>query len=212
MYTPRHFAEHDLAALDALIAADAFVTVVHQLDGAPFASHLPVLYRRDGSAVELRGHWSRANPQWRGIAGQQVLVIVHGPHAYVSPNWYREPERSVPTWNYAAAHLYGRIEILEGAAELEQIVVELATLYEDKHGSDWRFEQVTAETRRELRGIVGFRFRAERVELKFKLNQNHPPENRSGVIAALEHHGGDDRKALAAMMRVRNTQESANET
>ena len=51
MYTPKHFAEHDLAGLDALVARDAFATLVTVADGAPFASHLPVLYRRDGDHV-----------------------------------------------------------------------------------------------------------------------------------------------------------------
>ena len=212
MYTPRHFAAHDLAALDELIAHDAFATLVHQHAGAPFATHLPVLYRRDGERVELRGHWSKANPQWREIAGQSVLVIVHGPHAYVSPSWYADPEQRVPTWNYAAAHLYGRISTTEDPAELEAIVTALSDHYEAKHGSDWRFERTTADTRRELRGIVGFRFVAERVELKFKLSQNHPAANQRGVIAHLERHGGDDRRAVAAMMRTRSNEGTRDET
>ena len=212
MYTPRHFEEHELSALDALIAADAFVTVVHQHEGAPYASHLPVLYRRDGAAVELRGHWSRANPQWRSIIDQQVLVIVHGPHAYVSPTWYTAPEQSVPTWNYVTAHIYGHMQVDDDPGSLESIVTELAELYERKHDSNWRFDQVTTETRRDLRGIVGFRFTAERIELKFKLNQNHPLANRLGVVTALERIGGDDRNAIAALMRERIAKESANET
>jgi len=212
VYTPRHFEEHELSALDALIAADAFVTVVHQHEGAPYASHLPVLYRRDGAAVELRGHWSRANPQWRSIIDQQVLVIVHGPHAYVSPTWYTAPEQSVPTWNYVTAHIYGHMQVDDDPGSLESIVTELAELYERKHDSNWRFDQVTTETRRDLRGIVGFRFTAERIELKFKLNQNHPLANRLGVVTALERIGGDDRNAIAALMRERIAKESANET
>lgn len=207
MYTPRAFAENDLAGLDALIAHDAFVTLVHQHEGAPFATHLPVLYRRDGERVELRGHWSKANPQWRDIVGQPVLVIVHGPHAYVSPTWYADPDQRVPTWNYAAAHLYGHASITEDPAELEAIVTALSDHYEAKHGSDWRFDRTGQDTRRELRGIVGFRFVAERVELKFKLHQNHPIANRRGVIAQLERRGGDDRLALAAMMHARLDQE-----
>ncbi len=205
MYTPLHFAEHDLAALDALIAQDAFVSLLHVRDGVAVASHLPVLYQRDGERVVLRGHWSRANPQWREVVDQQVLIIVHGPHAYVSPTWYSDSEQQVPTWNYAVAHLYGRIQISEDAADLEDIVTTLADVYEHKHGSDWRFDLTTAETRRDLRGIVGFDFEAERIELKFKLNQNHPKANRDGVIDALERHGGDERIALAALMRTRHS-------
>ena len=209
MYTPRPFAEHDLAALDELIAHDAFVTLVHQHEGAPFASHLPVLYRRDGERVELLGHWSKANPQWRDIASQRVLAVVHGPHAYVSPTWYADPGQRVPTWNYATAHLYGRISIVEEPAELEAIVTALSDHYETKHGSDWRFAQTTPNTRRELRGIVGFRFVAEHIELTFKLGQNHPIANQRGVIEHLDRYGGDDRRAVAAMMRARLQEEES---
>lgn len=209
MYTPRHFAEHDLAALDALIAHDAFVTMVHVSGGAPSASHVPVLYSRDGEQVLLQGHWSRANPQWREVADQDVLIIVHGPHAYVSPTWYTNPEQQVPTWNYAVAHLYGRIETTEDPQALEAIVTTLADLYEHKHDGNWRFEQTTSETRRDLRGIVGFRFVPDRIELKFKLNQNHPQANRVRVVNALEAHGGDERMALAALMRQRNARDTA---
>src|SRR5690606_29193437 len=81
MYTPRHFAETDLAGLDALAARDPFVTLVTVADGVPAVSHLPVLYARDGERIVLRGHWSRANPQWRHGDGP-ALAIVHGPHAY----------------------------------------------------------------------------------------------------------------------------------
>ena len=53
MYQPRAFVETDLAALDALIAADPFVTLITPGDdGLPFASHLPVLYAR-----RYRGQW-----------------------------------------------------------------------------------------------------------------------------------------------------------
>ena len=204
MYTPRHFAEHDLAALDALIAHNGFVTMTHVRDGVPTASHLPVLYSRTNGQVLLRGHWSRANPQWHEVADQTVLVIVHGPHAYVSPTWYMNPDEQVPTWNYAVAHLYGRVETTEDAAELEDIVTALAQHYEHAHDSNWRFAQTTAATQRDLRGIVGFRFKPDRIELKFKLNQNHPQVNRDGVIIALERHGGDERMALAALMRQRS--------
>jgi transcriptional regulator len=40
-----------------------------------------------------------------------VLVMFHGPHAYVSPSWYADPQ-SVPTWNYAVVHAHGRAALL----------------------------------------------------------------------------------------------------
>src|ERR1700680_3554717 len=108
MYIPDAFRETDLARLYWLASHDAFGTLVSFADGAPIATHLPVLYSRDGARVTLTGHWARPNPQWRTIEAQRALFILHGPHAYISPRWYTDPEANVPTWNYAAAHLYGK--------------------------------------------------------------------------------------------------------
>jgi len=202
MYTPRHFAETDLTALDALFARDAFATLVSTVDGAPYASHLPVLYQRDGERIDVRGHWARANPQWQTIAGQTVLMIVHGPHAYISPTWYANPSEQVPTWNYAVAHLYGEIHLVEGTA-LQDIVATLAAHYETGIGSDWRFPDSAPGEIAALRGIVGFRFDVQHAELKFKLNQHHPEANVRGAIAGLRAQGDENAIATAALMQDR---------
>jgi transcriptional regulator len=185
MFSPRAFVETDLDGLDALFARDAFVTLVTVADGVPVVTHLPVLYRRDGDAIELRGHWSRANAQWRHRGA--ALVIVHGPHAYVSPGWYadKEAEARVPTWNYAVAHLHGELEVHEEPAFLAAVVADLAQAYEAAIGSDWRYEPDNADHVVQLQGIVGFRIAVTAVELKFKLNQNHPAANVRGAAAAL---------------------------
>ena len=204
MYTPRAFAETDLSQLDALIAADPFVTLVTVAgDGAPFVAHLPVLYRRDREAVLVEGHWAKPNPQARG--GDDALIVVHGPHAYVSPSWYPDKEAAarVPTWNYAVAHLYGRLERYDDETALGDLISRLSARFEASVGSDWRYEHDRDDHRSQLRGIVGFRFVPQRIELKFKLSQNHPEANRRAVIAALDAQSAPDAQAIAAMMRAR---------
>ncbi len=66
-----------------------------------------MLYARHGQSVRIEGHWARPNPQWRHRS--EMLMMVHGPSAYVSPGWYPDKEQAarVPTWNYAVAHLQG---------------------------------------------------------------------------------------------------------
>ena len=203
MYTPRAFAETDLAGLDRLIARDAFVTLVTVADGLPFVSHLPVLYTRDGDRVLIEGHWARPNPQARHAGS--ALMIVHGPHAYLSPGWYADKEEAarVPTWNYAVAHLHGTLDITEETSALAGIVDRLSQVNEASVGNDWRFEHGRADHVRQLRGIVGFRFVVERIELKFKLSQNHPVANVEGAAAALQQLGGEDNLAVASLMRER---------
>ena len=103
MYVPKHFAAEDRDALDAVIRANPFALLVGEMEGSPFATHLPFLL--DGDS--LLSHFARGNPHWKAIDGHtEMLAVFSGPHAYVSPRWY-ESEQAVPTWNYVAVHVYG---------------------------------------------------------------------------------------------------------
>jgi len=200
MYIPAHFHEPDLRQLDWLAAYDAFGTLISVAAGAPLATHLPVLYRRDDARVTLTGHWARANPQWSAIEGQRVLFILHGPHAYISPRWYTDPQRNVPTWDYAAAHLYGHARLIHDPARLEEVVAALAAHFEAGAAAPWRIG-AALPTEQLLRGIVGFELAVDDIQLKFKLNQNHSPANVAGTIAALRSQGREGAAALAALMQ-----------
>jgi transcriptional regulator len=207
MYLPRAFVETDLAQLDRLLQADPYITLVStDADGAPVASQLPVLYRRDGGDILVEGHWARANPQSRHQG--EVLLLVHGPHAYVSPAWYpdKEAEARVPTWNHASAQLRGSLERFEDEASLADLVSRLSDRFEAQVGSDWHFEPQREDHRVQLRGIVGFRFVPRRVDLKFKLSQNHPAANRESVAAQLQGQAREHSRSIAALMRERDTQ------
>jgi transcriptional regulator len=203
MYLPRAFAETDLAQLDALVAADPFITLIStDADGATHTSHLPVLYRRDGDALLIEGHWAKPNPQARHDG--EVLMILHGPHAYVSPGWYPDKEEAarVPTWNYAVAHLRGVLERYDDEASLSDLVSRLSERFEAQVGSDWKFEPQRDDHRRQLRGIIGFRFVPQRIEMKFKLSQNHPEANRRAVVDALRRQEDTGSKAVAELMQA----------
>ena len=151
----------------------------------------------------IEGHWARPNPQ--ACHAGPALVIVHGPHAYLSPGWYADKEEAarVPTWNYAVAHLHGPLESTEDTDRLASIVDRLSQANEARVGNDWRFEHDRDDHVRQLRGIIGFRFTVDRVELKFKLSQNHPVANVEGAAAALHRLGGEDNVAVADLMRER---------
>jgi transcriptional regulator len=201
MYNPPHFTSTDLSWLDWLAEHHPFGTLVSQADGAPLASHLPVLYQRtDGQAV-LTGHWARPNPQWREIETQRVLFMYQGPHAYISPRWYTDTPKQVPTWNYVTAHVYGTIRLINDGPELEDIVVRLAEKFESGADTPWRFADSDPANRARLKGIVGFELRSESVQVKLKLNQNHPAANVAGVIAGLTNTGSEEAAAVAALMQ-----------
>lgn len=203
MYQPRAFVGTDPAQLDALFAADPFVTLLTN-DGAgePFASHLPVLYHRDGDRIRIEGHWAKPNPQAKHAG--DALLIVHGPHAYVSPGCYPDKHEAgrVPTWNYVVAHLHGTLATFEDEAGLADLVARLSRHFEATVGSDWEFDPDDARQRAMLRGIVGFRFEPTRIEIKAKLSQNHPEANRRAVAAALAARDDADARAIAARMHA----------
>ncbi|NYZ64087.1 FMN-binding negative transcriptional regulator [Luteimonas deserti] len=201
MATPAAFTGNDAAQIDALLEAHPFVTVVTVRDDAPDASHLPVLARRDSVGLLLEGHWARANPQ--AHHGESALVLVHGPSAYLSADWYPDKhERArVPTWNYVVAQLRGRFERIGDDAALGDLVARTAAHFEPRVGGDWRYDHDDPRERHQLRGIVGFRFRVESAAITRKLSQNHPVANRLAVIAALEARPGEAAHAIAAQMR-----------
>jgi transcriptional regulator len=202
MYVPPHFAEHDLGKLHDFIEAHSFGLLVTQVDGLPFATHLPLLLDRTaGPNGTLIGHLARANPQWRQAHGQTALAVFSGPHAYVSPTWY-EAEQTVPTWNYVAVHAYGRVEVIEDADAVLEIVRRLVGVHERSMPQPWSMTESGTFVDRLLAQIVGLRIEVERIEGKWKLNQNHPAERRAKVVRAFRQRGGEDATALAEMMEA----------
>ena len=201
MYNPPHFTSTDLNWLDWLAEHHPFGTLVSQVEDAPFATHLPVLYQRAEGQVTLTGHWARPNPQWREIETQRVLFLLQGPHAYISPRWYVDAAKQVPTWNYIAAHVYGTIRLIHEGPELERIVISLAEKFESGATPPWRLADSDPANRARLKGIVGFELRSQSVQVKLKLNQNHPAANVEGVIAGLQGTGAEEAAAVATAMQ-----------
>lgn len=196
MYVPKHFSVEGRAALNALIRANPFGLLVGELEGSPFATHLPFLLDGD----RLLSHFARGNPHWKSIDGQtEMLAVFSGPHAYVSPRWY-ESKQAVPTWNYAAVHVYGAPRVIEDAGEVRALLDRLVREYEE---DSWSLDGQDADfTDRMSRGIVAFEIPVERIEGKFKLSQNRTVEDRHRVIAALEAPGDGENADLARLMRA----------
>jgi transcriptional regulator len=201
MYIPKHFAEHDVYKLHEAIERYSFATLVSQIDGELEASHLPLLLdRSSGAHGTLLGHMARANLQWRRAAGQQVLVIFSGPHAYISPQWYQATE-VVPTWNYVAVHAYGHLELIDDDAAAKSLLDRMVALFESGQPRPWEMNGPAEFVERLLRQIVAFRIPIERLEGKWKLSQNRPSEQRQRVIDVLSQQPDDHSKAIANLMR-----------
>jgi transcriptional regulator len=207
MYVPPHFAESDPAKLYDFIERNSFGLLVSQVGGVPFVSHLPFLLDRSaGPHGTLLGHVARANPHWQDLAGQTALAVFSGPHAYISPTWYGA-ENVVPTWNYVTVHAYGRATVIEDRPALLDIVRRSVTYYESSMSRPWTLDDSSPFMGRMLGRIVGFCIEIERLEGKWKLNQNHPAERRKQVADILQEQGRDDARAVAALIRTTLTTE-----
>jgi transcriptional regulator len=153
MYVPVFNALDDADEIRALVAAVGTAQVVTVgADGYPVATLLPVVW--DGDV--LLGHMARANPQWRDLPDDApALAVVTGPQAYVSPSWYAskaEHGRVVPTWNYSAVHLTGRLRVHEDAEELHRLVTALTEQHEHGRAQPWAVTDAPADfVRRQLR-------------------------------------------------------------
>ena len=200
LYIPRTFGAGD-AAIGELLRDYPFATLVTPADPEPFISHLPLEYRvAHGPRGTLLGHVARANPHWQNFGPGISIAIFHGPHAYVSPSWYAAPKAAVPTWNYAVAHVHGRVEIMTDPNETLAFLEALIGRYEGDRAEPWRLQLEGRALAAMLGAIVGFRLTIERIDVKLKLSQNRSADDRERVIAALRAEGYADADASAQWM------------
>ena len=199
MYSPPYNRVEDRAELIEFMRANNFPILVTGAGGSLMASHLPALVsERDGSIV-IDMHMAKGNGQWKEFFDDEVLVVFHGPHAYVSPRWYAERQR-VPTWNYAAVHAYGIPKLVEDReakeASQRRLVEEMDPQWLPRHDALGR-EYLD----RMLDGIVNFEIAVTRLETRWKLSQNRGRDEMERIAAELEKSSDPAQRALAALTR-----------
>lgn len=193
MYIPAHF-EVDDETTGRFLRDTRAADLVTSTDDGLVATYLPMLFDPDrGAKGSMVGHLARNNDQWRRSPRAEALVIVHGPDAYISPSWYAskaEHGRTVPTWNYATAHVYGDLEIHDDAGWLDQHVRRLTARHEGSREQPWQVDDAPASyIAGQLRAIVGVEVVITRIEIKFKLSQNRPQADIDGVVTGLTQTG-----------------------
>lgn len=203
MFVPPYFKMEDRAAQVGLIRARPFGLLVTNGPGGLMANPAPFLLDEDTGV--LRAHLARPNPQWREADGSsEALVVFQDVDAYVTPDWYatkRETGKVVPTWNYSAVHVYGRLRAIEDRGWLRKLVDDLTDTHEAGRAEPWKVEDAPADYLEiMLRGIVGIEIEIARIEGKAKLSQNRSEADRAGVVAGLQADGGDAARRMAAQV------------
>lgn len=201
MYLPSAFAVSDLSVLHDFMERYSFATLVTQHSGEIIASHIPfVLERNAGTQGTLHGHLAARNPQLAHLAsGSEALVIFQGPHAYISPSWYAAPE-NVPTWNYTTVHASGVPKVMDRAS-LVVLLKELVHQNERSFEQPWDFDPEAPWIQKMLPQIAGFEIPIERLQGKFKLNQNRSTADRAHVIEVLSASQDPSQRQMAALIK-----------
>ena len=210
LYIPPAFRETDPAILHAEIRRIGFCSLTTVGADGPLVSHVPVFLDSSiGPLGQLRCHVARANPQWRDSdLSKPALAVFMGPDTYVSPSWYpskTEHGKAVPTWNYVAICARGQIEIVAERDALLAHVAELSDRHEAGFPEPWQVSDAPADyMEKQLRAIVGFRFKIEALEGKLKLSQNRPEADRTSVAAALSASADPQARDVGTMMDALN--------
>jgi transcriptional regulator len=196
-HTP-HYLMTDPDEVKRLIRNNPWATFVSPVNGELVASHYPVMLDEAasvGSDIAIISHFGRPDDDLHELGQHQVLVIIQGPHDYVSPSWY-SPGDLIPTWNHVTAHLYGTPRVLseeENYAALGQL-----TDYFERHQPHGRsLSEDEAGTRRTAKGTAGLRMSVDRFDARAKLSQNKSPE----VIENVTAHLAERNPALGEEMR-----------
>lgn len=185
------------------IKKNAFATLVSQVNGRPWATHLPlVLDQNQSGNPVLHGHLAKANEQWKTLAkNEEVLVLFQGPHAYISSSWYNH--ENVPTWNYLAVHVYGKIKMIEGE-ELMHHLKSLVDIYEEGRPNRVQVETMTESyVQSQVRALVGIEIKIEEVQASAKLSQNRDDVNYHHIVKKLDESPFSLDREVALEMRKR---------
>lgn len=199
MYIPEIYKNEDPESIRTFLKENSFGILINQTNGKLCATHIPIELEinADGKEV-LQGHISKLNPQAEGFAeNDQVLAVFSGPHSYISSSWY--DHENVPTWNYIAVHVYGRIKITDETATIESLK-KLVDKYEANSKNPVRVENLSAKTMREARGIVGFEIEIDEIQATKKLSQNRDDHNYKNIISELEKTENTQSIAIAKEM------------
>jgi transcriptional regulator len=198
MYVPKPFQNDDSDEVKNFIDQNGFGILISQNDGKLWGTHIPLHLSEDRS--KLHGHISKANLQWKNFVHErEVMAIFTGPHAYVSSSWYNH--ENVPTWNYIAAHVYGKIKLVEGEVLLNSLK-KLVHKYERNSVNPVSVEKMSPEyVSKSVQGLVGFEIEITEIKAAYKLSQNRDKVNYQNVVRELEKRNDENSFEVAQQMK-----------
>ncbi len=208
MFVPSHYVIQDETWHRRIIDGYPLATFTTNGATAPLASRLPALIAAGepvtGPLVgtDLVGHLNRANPHWKSLTdGVYARLMFDGPGGFVTPAVYPE-DPSAPTWNFAAVHVCGRVQLIDGLAETLEVVRWTAARLEERFGAGWDQTASVDYFRQIVPGVGAFRLSIESVEALFKLSQEKPADVQESLIQRYEADASGAGWPIARLMRA----------
>ncbi|SHI98852.1 FMN-binding negative transcriptional regulator [Pseudozobellia thermophila] len=202
MYIPDYHKNGNPEEVRQFIKANSFGVLVTHSEGKTLATHIPLELEYDTNGKEfLTGHIAKANEQAKHfLRTEEVLCIFNGPNAYISSSWYQEEE--VPTWNYIAVHVYGKLKILDEAETMASLH-RLVDTYEAHSKHPVSLKNMSPQTLKQVKGIVGFQIEITDIQARYKLSQNREHDH-GKIIEELEDRDDPGSHAIAKAMKKGN--------
>ncbi|MEX0315918.1 MAG: FMN-binding negative transcriptional regulator [Allomuricauda sp.] len=200
MYIPHYYKNENVDEVKTFLKENSFGILVNQVDDKPWATHIPLELDKDDQGNDvLEGHISKANPQWKTFeASNEVLCIFNGPHAYISSSWYKEEE--VPTWDYIAVHVYGKLKVLNEEETMESLH-KLVNKYEKDSKKPISLSNMSSKTLKQVKGVIGFQIRITDIQAAYKLSQTRPQDHPK-IVSELSEREDSGSKAIAQKIAI----------
>jgi transcriptional regulator len=202
MHIPNYYKNENLDEVKSFLIENSFGILINQTHGKLTGTHIPMELDKDENGDDiLVGHISKVNPQWENFnENEEILAIFNGPHAYVSSSWYEK--ENVPTWNYIAVHIYGKIKTIEGD-ELLDSLKKLVDKNEMNSENPVSVEKMSGRTLEQINGIVGFSIKINEIQAAYKLSQNRNESDYHNIVDKLENGGDTISNQVAKEMKKR---------
>ena len=193
-----------MEVLHAFVRSHPLGLLVSKGSNGLLANLLPFVLRTGGRPRGvLQVHMARANPQWRELDGQEVLVVFRGPDAYVSPSLYatkNETGMVVPTWNYVMVQARGQARLQDHDGWLTAQLTALTAAREAGRAQPWSITDAPGDyIDEQKKAIVGIEIEISALEGKWKVSQNQPEANRRSVAAGFS--GESATREMAELVR-----------
>lgn len=200
IYIPERHTEKDKAFIEDFLLNFPFAMVITTAGGLHITNVPTVFTKSPANWGKLWFHIAAANAQNQPLTEGPATIVFHGPHTYISPNWYETKSNVVPTWNFAVVHCTGRPTRIKDDEALARGLRTLVEQNEARYGGgDWKFANLPETYLKNMRhGIVGYEMEIDKVEAKFKLGQERPEVDRQAVLKALRSGKGAE-KSIAQL-------------